>query len=293
MTRLGFAEVRLRVLASRAALAIAVAAEARPQSCAKRRDAASFSCRRLYGLDVPFGENGAKKNKYSMFTELCPSTYPAYIRAHRHAMHLCPADPERLGRMHARYGYPMFAIEVMKLFFLTAMSCHWLACLFLAAEGSITTGFFSYSTKGACAQGEHAQAAAAHSAPSCAPRPSGLSYGREALGAGPRERVVCPPALLIALVLVPVAPGLIWPLHCITRSGVAVARAHAHGVGGRKGLPAVARKAGAHQRTRVIRVFVLSLRSLHGSSRAVLVYVLLPVLRFHSRGIIWVGGVGW
>jgi len=48
--------------------------------------------------------------------------------------------------LHAHYGFPFFVVDVLKFVAITTVTCHWIACVWVAVEGKVTTGLISYST---------------------------------------------------------------------------------------------------------------------------------------------------
>lgn len=55
----------------------------------------------------------------------------------------------KLGEMcHSRYGFPMFVMEVLKFVMLTTLTCHWMACVWLLAEGNIRHEMITFGPVG-------------------------------------------------------------------------------------------------------------------------------------------------
>jgi len=54
--------------------------------------------------------------------------------------------PRMVDSLHAKYGFPLFTVEIGKFFLITLLTVHWMACIWCMAEGQITNGHFSYHT---------------------------------------------------------------------------------------------------------------------------------------------------
>lgn len=51
-----------------------------------------------------------------------------------------------LFKMHQQRGFPFYVVELGKFFFITTMTVHWLACIWIVIEGKVSDGKLSYKT---------------------------------------------------------------------------------------------------------------------------------------------------